>query len=124
MEGYTTIKIKGQEVGLLFGLYAVQLIFEKLGKIEVNMSEAHKSATIFKHILYCGYIGDCDAMDVKPELTARDFLIFIEECAKAGDMSPVTDAVEVYNKSTTVKEKEVKADAVDSEKKNQLIGMM
>ncbi len=122
MEGYTTIKIKGQEVGLLFGLYAVQLIFEKLGRIEVNITESHKSATIFKHILYCGYLCDCDAMDMAPVFTPRDFLIFIEECAKAGDMSPVTDAVEVYNKSTAIKE--VKADAVETEKKNQLIGTM
>lgn len=123
MEGYTTINIKGQQVGLLFGLYAVERIFEKLGGMQVDMSEGRKSANIFKHILYSGYLCDCEAMDSKPVLTARDFLIWIEDCAKNGDMTPVTDAVAIYNKTTEVKEKKPAAE-VETEKKNQLTGTM
>lgn len=116
MEGYTTIKINGQEIGLLFGLYAIERIFAKLGGMTVEMSEGRRSATLFKHILYSGYLCDCEAMDTFPVLTARDFQVYIEQCAKSGDMTPVTDAVAVYNKSTAVKEPEAKS---TDEKKNQ-----
>ena len=120
MEGYTTINIKGREVGLLFGLYAIQRIFEKLGGLSTELTESRKNLQVYKHILYSGYLCDREAMDEPVELTPRDFQVWIEGLAKNGDLSEVTRAILVYNKSTEVKVKEVAED----EKKNHLIGMI
>jgi len=104
MQGFTTIEMNGRQVDLLYGLFAIQRIFEKLGGLTADMNESRKSLAVYKHILYSGYLCNCEAMDEKPTLNARDFQVFIEECARNNNMDPVIDAVSVYNKSTEVKE--------------------
>jgi hypothetical protein len=123
MEGYTTIEIEGQQIGLFFGLYAVQLIHEKLAGMSADLGKENSriNAKVFKHILYSGYLCDCDAMETEPTLTMRDFQMWIEKNAKDGTMDQVTAAVLVYNKSVEVKPSK-NGEATESEKKNLLIG--
>ena len=110
MEGYTTININGRQIGLLFGLYAIQRIFEKLGGLSTTLDESRKNLQVYKHILYSGYLCDREAMDEPVELTPRDFQVWIEGLARQGDLSQVTEAILIYNKSTAVKVDETAED--------------
>lgn len=122
MEGHTTISMNGETVDLTFGLYALQVYAETSSKFSKKMDEGRLNLAVFKAVLWAGYCCDCEAMDEEPKLTKRDFQLFVEARAKAGEMSVIIDVYKVWRKSQLVKNAPEAEEESEDEKKNQLTG--
>lgn len=119
MAGYTTITVKGQEIGLRFGLPAIKRISDKINLL-AGMEEITLNLMSMVHILYAGYLNDCLAKDQTPELAHEDFYTLVEDAALANDLGQVKKAIEVFAGSKEVKEVEAKEG--DEKKKKPLTG--
>lgn len=125
--GYTTIDIKGQTVGLTFGLPAIKRIMEKT--VEYSLAVEHKnengevvSSTYTEagmtHILFAGYLNNCYADDQKPVLKFRDFTELLEDAViNPENGEQIRDAIKVFEESKAVK-KFLHAPETEVKKKN------
>ena len=80
MNGYTTININGQTVGIKFGLLAIKefsLTTEK--KREVLYEGDNLSFLGMAKLIQCGYKNNCEIKEVQPTLTLEDFNNWTEE---------------------------------------------
>lgn len=100
------LKIKNKEVGILFGMPAIQRITQKIQLTEFTDNISLGISQI-RDILYAGYLNYCLAEDLRPELTARDFYDYIEENAtNEVEFAQVNEAIKVFNHSKYIKPSE------------------
>jgi hypothetical protein len=105
MAGYTTITVKGQEIGLRFGLPAIKRIETKINLL-AGAEEITLNMMSMVHILYAGYENECIANDKVPVIPFSDFYDLVETAALADDLSQVKRVIEVFAGSKDVKEVE------------------
>jgi hypothetical protein len=101
MAGYTTITVKGQEIGLRFGLRAIKRISEKLKEIIGNkeLDEDDKSILILRDRIYSAYLCDCMYRDIQPSIPVQDFTEYVENAAIAKNMQELIVVYKVYQES-------------------------
>lgn len=122
MAGYTIIDFNGKVIGLRFGLKAVKRIGEKLPEAK-NKDKDDQNIYFVKQVLYSGYLNDCEAKDIVPELNVEDFHDFIEQSALNNRMDQITTAINCYSASIEVTPKEEpKVEPGIVVKKNKSIG--
>ena len=115
MAGYTTITVKGQEIGLRFGLPAIKRISDKINLL-AGTEEITLNLMSMVHIIYAGYLNDCLASDKKETIPFEDFYALVEDAAIANDLTEVKRVIEVFAGSKEVKEVTIEG---KEEKKNQ-----
>lgn len=97
--GYTSIEINGEKIGLKFGMKAIGLIQENCKDMDLNDKIA--LATIgTAHILYAGYINNCM---VKQMVPVHDFQFFYDALEDAfleeDKIRQYQDAINCFNES-------------------------
>lgn len=98
--GYINIEIDGQKVGLKFGMVALPIISEKVGVKEKGENYGIKDCA---HILYAGYLNNCEAKDSDP---IHDFSFFYDYCESAvmkNDLQTIIEATNCLANSQYVK---------------------
>lgn len=122
MPAHITITINGQQVGLWYGLYAIQHF--TTNSVDLPNDDKNKLVQLLSvGILYAGYLNDCEASKAEAKLTYRDFYGYVEQCLLNNDITDINRAWEAYNEST----KPLKADLIEQpeegkKKKSPLIG--
>jgi hypothetical protein len=109
MNGYTTININGQTVGIKFGYLAIKefsLAAEKKRAVyydKVNGEEQLSFLGIAK-IIHCGYKNDCELKEVDPVLTLEDFNNWVEGIVgNVEAQKELTRVLTVFSESQFVK---------------------
>lgn len=115
--GYTTIVIGGETVGLKYGLPAVRQITEKLSGGNLITGNTYNEVGI-AHILYAGYINNCIVKEVEAKHKFEFFYDFIEEIAISGEVEGVTEAIKCFEESRFVKALAKQIENTSTKKKN------
>lgn len=115
--GYTTIVIGGETVGLKYGLPAVRQITEKLSGGNLITGNTYNEVGI-AHILYAGYINNCIVKEVEAKHKFEFFYDFIEEIAISGEVEGVTEAIKCFEESRFVKALAKQIEDISTKKKN------
>ncbi len=117
MAGYTTITVKGQEIGLRFGLRAIKRISLKLKEIiaDKTLDEGDQAILILRDRVYSGYLCDCMYRDVQPTIPVEDFTEYVENAALAKNTEELITVYKVYEESVAALPK---VEGADEEKKN------
>ena len=118
MAGYTTITVKGQEIGLRFGLRAIKRISLKLKEIiaDKSLDEGDQAILILRDRVYSGYLCDCMYRDVQPTIPVEDFTEYVENAALAKNTEELITVYKVYEESVAALPK---VEVPEEEKKNQ-----
>jgi hypothetical protein len=131
--GYTTININGQAIGIKFGWGAIKEFAEAdqkrhdvyYSKINVEGKEVESLTYLgIAKLLQCGYKNNCDIKEVDPVLTLEDFNDWVEgtlDNAQAAE--ELTKVLNVFSESKLVKvgqrgDEEVKKKKTGSKKSN------
>ena len=95
MAAETRAIIGGQEIGLLFGLPAIEYI---QGKIEGLRGNAEMTFNVMQmvEIIYGGYLNWCKAENLEPSIKYRLFYDFVEGSAMADDMKEVVRIIKLF----------------------------
>src|SRR5581483_6907494 len=100
MNGYTTITINGQIIGLRFGMPAVKRISEK---VKFKEGEEYTEAD-FSQFLYAGYLNNCLVKEMEPTLCYEDFYNFAEEAFYTKkDVEGISKVITCFNESRIMK---------------------
>lgn len=106
--GYTSISINGQSVGIKFNYKAVGdfiiATIEKRDKYYVG--EDKFSYLGIAKLLKLGYDENCEIKEVEPTLSLEDFFNWVEAAHlenKESDKAEITKAINVFNDSQYVK---------------------
>ena len=122
--GYTTIQIGSNPVGIKFDYLAVKLFTKaSADKIDIYFTETAEgqSLTIFgiAKLLHTAYISNCERKEVKPEIDFEPFVDWVEQLNdsdKPEDQAELARVLTLYAESSYSK----KLMAVNEEKKSQL----
>lgn len=116
--GYTTIEINGEPVGLCFGLPAVKYIGEKAKDVQLFKNDGTYTEEGIARILFAGYKNHCLLEDQKETLPFKPFYLLIQEAVLNPEtIEPIKDALKVFEESRIVQSVLPKA-AEDTKKKN------
>lgn len=103
MTNYTNFTVKGQTVGLKFGLPAVRLITEQTERLGLGDKDGNYDERGLAYVLYAGYCNNNLIKELPNVLTAEDFIDEVEDAYVKRDMTLVYEAIEVWQTSTVVK---------------------
>lgn len=117
--GYTTIEIAGEKIGLKFGLPAVRQISEKLSTSELISNNQYNEVGI-AHIIYAGYCNWCIVKDTAKEKQFEFFYDFVEDAAINGNIQPLQEAVKCFEESKFLKQVTEKVDEGAKKKRGHL----
>jgi hypothetical protein len=114
MNGYTTILINGETVGIKFGYLAIKafsLAAEKKRAVYYDKVKDGDGKDVdqlsflgIAKLIQCGYNNNCELKEVEPTLTLEDFNDWVE--GSTGDperQKQVTEALTVFAQSQYVK---------------------
>jgi hypothetical protein len=110
MNGLAHITIAGQQVGLKFGLPAVQRLMEKMGVHDMFQDGLYTELGII-HIIYAGYANYCLMHDVSETIPFEQFYEQIEGLDNEQTKQETIKAIRAFEESKYVK----KAIAVNKE---------
>ncbi len=101
MAGYTTITVKGQEIGLRFGLRAIKRITLRLQEVinDKLLDEDDKAVLILRDRIYSGYLCDCMYRDVQPLIPVEDFTEYVENAAIEKNTQELITVYKVWQES-------------------------
>ena len=120
MAAETRAIIGGQEIGLLFGLPAIEYIQGKIQGLEPSAQMTFNVMQMVE-IIYGGYLNWCKAENLEPSVRYRQFYDFVEGSAMNQDMTEVVRIIKLFSGSKEVKEEPEKEGEKKSLKKS--IGM-
>lgn len=108
MNGYTTITINGQSVGIKFNYKAVGDFFiAAVDKRDSYYVGEDKFTYLgIAKLLKCAYDQNCEIKEVDPSLTLEDFFNWVESAYMKDsekDKAEITKALETFNQSQYVK---------------------
>jgi hypothetical protein len=118
--GYTTILLEGQQVGLKFGLRALQQLAEKEKKVPFYQDNTYSDLGI-AHIMYAGYCNNQYIKDADITIPFESFYNIVEDCFSDTDkvleiLKPVIECFE--NSKYVAPLKQVIEEAQPSKKKS------
>jgi hypothetical protein len=97
--GFTTVKVDGQEVGLWFGMPAIVEMMDK-----TMPTDASTSLLYTAELLFAGYKNNCMVERVQPSLTFKPFYELVENSfldeQKTAELNAI---VQVFTESKFVK---------------------
>lgn len=97
--GYTSITINEQAIGLRFGMPALKRIAEK---VQVKEGEDYSEVEC-AHFMYAGYLNNCIVKDCAPTLEYEDFYNFAEKCLyEDKDAQVIVDVIKCFSDSRIV----------------------
>lgn len=117
--GYISITINEQAVGLRFGMPAIKRIAEK---VRFKEGEEYTEAD-FAQFMYAGYLNNCLVKEMEPTLSYEDFYNFAEEAIYTKkDVESISKVIVCFNESRVMKaaigESEKKSSTAKQLKKN------
>ena len=115
MNGLAHITIAGQQVGLKFGLPAVQRLMERMVAHDIMQDGLYTELGII-HIIYAGYLNHCLMRDAPPTIPFEQFYEQIEGLDNEQTKAEAINAIRAFEESKYVK-KAVKANKEEEEKK-------
>lgn len=126
--GYTTIQINGEAIGLKFGLPSVQMLIAAMGKnpdmflTETGIDGVTKMTDAYvAYIVYSGYRNNMLLKDAKPEHDYAFFMDYIEGVKLDSDEANALSAVTtVWTESREVLKVKQRADENEEVKKKNL----
>lgn len=97
---YCQIDIKGQKVGLKFGNYASQLFMEEIAAGRKLMIGDTLNDLGIAHVLWFGYLNNCERRKIDPVLSFEDFYDKVDESMDNPD--EVKAAMDCWSRSQVV----------------------
>lgn len=109
MNGYCEFEIKGEKVGLKFGMIANQRFLEKAKSFTFfeTMSDGQRTLTVLgiAHVLYAGYVNNCYIKEQVTKHTFEDFFELIEDDFFVGKLrESVSNAIKEWSESRYIKQ--------------------
>ena len=119
MAGYTTITVKGQEIGLRFGLRAIKRITLRLKEVlaDKSIDQDDKAILILRDRIYSAYLCDCMYRDTQPIIPVEDFTEYVENAAIEKNTQELMIVYKVWQESMDALPK---VEEKEAEKKNQI----
>jgi hypothetical protein len=108
MNGYTTVKVNGNEVGLLFAYPSIRWFSEASEEFAdaffMPGETGDFSVEGLAKLIECAYRNNCIVDEVKPELKYRDFYLWVTEVQDTDEgQTEMIRIIEVYAQSSVIK---------------------
>lgn len=116
MNGYTTIQIDGQSVGLKFAYPAIKWFTEASAKEDIFFTPGADSTFTVEglaKLIQCSYRNNCLIKEIEPTLTYEDFFNYVESNQDTEEgQKELLRVTEVYATASVIKK------LIDAQKKS------
>lgn len=102
MNGFTTITINGESVGIMFGMYANRVFAERKQNAKYYSGDSLNELGIAA-LLHAGYENHCVLEDKEGALSLKDFSSYVDEMTITGETEEIKRAVETWSNSHFIK---------------------
>jgi hypothetical protein len=106
--GYTTIEINGEAIGLKFGMPAIEYLAEKGKKVKLYKLNDKGVPEFYTHLgmahtLYAGYVNNCQRKDADVVLEFETFYDFVDESTGNKErLDAIRNAMQVFEDSRII----------------------